>query len=334
MDWIKLMCNILDHRKVKMIQNGPEGNTLVLLWILILAEAGKCNRGGYLMVTDGLPYTVETLSMITGISLPTVKLGMLTYDRLEMVDEKDGAIYIKNWSKYQSADKLTARRESDRERKRRQRERDRENILRLPPPECLSRDSHALMSRDVTPQNRTDEKVNIDTTTIDEIKVMMSGTPLYELPSQALLSLAETYGYERLLLVADVAAETWRRDPKVISNPGGYLRALAKDLVIPPWYRPHEDRKAAERAAQQRRSESERDAAMAEMIAEAESAAMEELWLSLDDTQRKEYHDAARATLPRGIGSDVATVAIAKTMAWGHRAGMFTNADTSTLRAP
>ena len=65
------MCNILDHRKIKMIRKGPEGNTLVLLWLLMLTEAGKCNRGGYLMISDSLPYTVDTLSMVMDIPLPT-----------------------------------------------------------------------------------------------------------------------------------------------------------------------------------------------------------------------------------------------------------------------
>ena len=70
MDWIKIMCDFLDHRKIKMIRKGPEGNTLVLLWLLMLTEAGKCNRGGYLMVSDSLPYTAETLSMVTRHTAP------------------------------------------------------------------------------------------------------------------------------------------------------------------------------------------------------------------------------------------------------------------------
>jgi hypothetical protein len=61
------MCNILDHRKVKMIRKGQEGNTLVLLRLMMLIEAGKCDRGGYLMISGSLPYTAETLSMVTVI---------------------------------------------------------------------------------------------------------------------------------------------------------------------------------------------------------------------------------------------------------------------------
>jgi len=94
MDWIKIMCNILDHRKIKMIRKSPEGNTLVLLWLLLLTEAGKCNRGGYLMVSDSLSYTAETLSMVMDIPLPTVQLGLKIFADLDMIDSKDGVIFI------------------------------------------------------------------------------------------------------------------------------------------------------------------------------------------------------------------------------------------------
>jgi predicted phage replisome organizer len=89
-----------------MVRKGPEGNTLVLLWLLLLIEAGKCCRGGYLMVSDRVPYSAETISMLTDISLQTVQLGLSIFARLDMVDEVDGVIFIRNWGKYQSEDLL------------------------------------------------------------------------------------------------------------------------------------------------------------------------------------------------------------------------------------
>jgi len=169
MDWVKIMCNILDHRKIKMIRKGPEGNTLVLLWLLMLTEVGKCNRGGYLMVSDSLPYSAETLSMVMDIPLPTVQLGLKTFAGLDMIDQHDGAIYVRNWGKYQSEDKLEVRREKDRERKKRQRQREREKLLALPPLASVSRDGHDHLSRDVTPENRTD-KSRVEKTTTEEIR--------------------------------------------------------------------------------------------------------------------------------------------------------------------
>ena len=162
MDWIKVMCNILDHRKIKMIRKGPEGNTLVLLWLLMLIEAGKCDRGGYLMISDSLPYTAETLGMVTDIPLPTVQLGLATFTGLEMIDQRDGVICLKNWSKTRA--KTNWKRDGkDRERQQRHRQKEREKILLLQAPENLSRDSHSpcsiiLKSRWRTEQTRTEEK--------------------------------------------------------------------------------------------------------------------------------------------------------------------------------
>jgi len=132
------MCNLLDHRKIKMIRKGPEGNALFLLWLLMLTEAGKCNRGGYLMVSDSLAYTGDTLSMVTDIPLPIVQLGLSIFNELDMIDQQDGVLFIKNWRKYQSEEKLEARRAKDRLRQQRHRENERSKILALPSPD-LSR---------------------------------------------------------------------------------------------------------------------------------------------------------------------------------------------------
>jgi predicted phage replisome organizer len=209
MDWVKIVCNILDHRKIKMIRKGPEGNTLVLLWLLMLTEAGKCNRGGYLMISDSLPYSAETLSMVTDIPLPTVQLGIMTFLGLDMIDRQDGAIFIKNWGKYQSEEKLEARREKDRERKQRQREKEREKILALADAVKMSRDSHGGTSRDVTPENKED---NREETTTEHVRVLLAGTPLSGVSDSELQALRKRHSLERLLEAADVAAETWRRN--------------------------------------------------------------------------------------------------------------------------
>lgn len=157
MDWIKLMCDITDNRKIKMIRKCPEGNTLFLLWLLMLTEAGKCNRSGYLMVSDSLPYTAETLSMVTDIPLSTVQLGLRTFAELDMIDQEDSAIYIKNWPKYQSADKLEAQRDKARIRQQRHRQKERDNLLTFQAPERMSRDSHTVTSRDVTQESRVEK---------------------------------------------------------------------------------------------------------------------------------------------------------------------------------
>lgn len=322
MDWIKVMCNILDHRKIKMIRKGPEGNTLVLLWLLMLIEAGKCDRGGYLMISDSLPYTAETLGMVTDIPLPTVQLGLATFAGLEMIDQRDGVICLKNWSKYQSEDKLEARREKDRERQQRHRQKEREKILLLQAPENLSRDSHSPVSRDVTLENRTDKNRGEETTT-DKIRRLLSGTPLSGITDLEIQALSARYGSVQLIKAADIAAETCRRERVKIRNPGGYLSALCGSLVVPSWYLSPEERKASELAAEERRLATIKADREQKAVAENEAKAKEELWTSLNEADRQGFIAAARASISVGLQAPaVALAAIAKSMAWANRSRM------------
>jgi predicted phage replisome organizer len=315
MDWIKIMCNILDHRKIKMIRKGPEGNTLVLLWLLMLAEAGKCNRGGYLMISDSLPYTVDTLSMVMDIPLPTVQLGLVIFADLDMIDSKDGAIFIKNWTKYQSEDKLEARRDKERLRQQRHRQKERDKLRALPSPEQASHDSHVSMSRDVTQENRQ-EQSRVDKTT-DKIRLMLSGTPLEEISDDKLEVLVKRHGPEQLLLTADVAAETWRRNPEYRYNPGGYLHTLCASLDLPDWYVPFEERARRAEESLHRKKAVEADQSAMGHKEEEKNAAMDVLWNSLSNKQRKGYQDQVCKSLPRNIvvAEDIVMI-MAKSLAW------------------
>ena len=41
MDWIKVVSNILDNRKIKMMRKGQKGDTVLLLWVLKLIEENR-----------------------------------------------------------------------------------------------------------------------------------------------------------------------------------------------------------------------------------------------------------------------------------------------------
>jgi len=315
MDWIKVVCNILDNRKIKMIRKGPEGDTIVLLWILMLIEGGKCNRGGYLMISDNRPYTPDTLSMVTDIPLPIVQLGLAIFLELEMIDNRDGAIFIKNWWKYQSEDKLAARRENDRLRQQRHRDKQRTGILALPEPEKMSRDSHVTLSRDVTPENR-EEKSRKEKTTTD-IRLLFAETPLDKITDKELDNLKKRYDPDQLLKAADIAAETWRRNREDLHNPAGYLNSLCTSLIVPEWYVPFAERmRIAEESEHQKKLTKEEQTAQ-EAQEEKDSAASEAFWASLEEEQREGYLTRVLNDLPAGIqpGKTVSLL-MAKLLAW------------------
>lgn len=314
MDWIKVMCNILDHRKIKMIRKGPEGNTLVLLWLLILIEAGKCNRGGYLMITDNRPYTDETLSMVTDIPLPTVQLALSIFVGLKMIDQRDGIIFIENWTKYQSEEKLEARRAKDRERKNRQRQRERERILALPSlPADTSRDCHADTSRDVTPENK---KNTIEEETTTEARMLLADTPFSKITEQEIHTLLTRHGKDLLLVAMDIATETWRRDRKEITNPGGYLQTLCCSHVAPHWYQPRELRVLKEIEANALKLVARKAKEEESAKEEHEMKIINDIWSSLSEAEQNSFYAEAIASMPIGFtGPEVAIIALAKNIA-------------------
>ncbi len=63
--------------------------------------------------------------------------------------------------------------------------------------------------------------------------------------NKELHALEKRHGLECLLQAADIAAETWRRNPEERHNPGGYLNTLCSSLLVPKWYVPFSERKKA-----------------------------------------------------------------------------------------
>ena len=320
MEWVKVQCNVLDHRKIKLIRKKPGGNTLLLFWFLLLAEAGKCGRGGALQIAEHIPYTAETLSLMLALPKRVVEQGLEVFARLEMI-ERDGVIRIRNWRKYQSEDKLEQRREKDRLRQQRHREKDHavSQTASCDHPAPLSPVSHVTLSRDVTQENRT-EKNRVEKTTDRVSRLLLSQTPLANISDQELVGLSQRHGLERVQLAADVAAETWRRERNDIRNPGGYLNTLCENLVVPGWYIPFAERQ--QRAEGVKKQQEQRLAAQIqqEVTEEAENKARDELWQNLSVGEREQFCAVAREECPAGVhASDAVVVILARMKAWETR---------------
>lgn len=119
--WIKLRIDMFDDEKIKIIQSMPEGDAILVIWIRIIALAGKCNAGGLILVEDEFPYTDEMLSVIFGKPLATVRLALQTFERFRMIESTEKGFYITNFDKHQNVEGLDKIREQNRIRKQRER---------------------------------------------------------------------------------------------------------------------------------------------------------------------------------------------------------------------
>lgn len=113
--WIKIVTNIFDDEKIRYIETLPSGNEMIVIWFKILCLAGRSNSSGLLMMTDRIAYTDQMLSSIFGKDIKTIQLALSVFQNLEMIEMMDNKIYLLNWEKHQSLDKLEAKKRYDRE---------------------------------------------------------------------------------------------------------------------------------------------------------------------------------------------------------------------------
>lgn len=163
-------------------------------------------------------------------------------------------------------------------------------------------------------------------TTTEQVRLFLSGTPLSEVSDPELQVLVRRHGLERMTLVGDVAAETWRKEPKDIRNPGGYLHSLCDSLFVPPWYQPPEERKAKAAKAEELRVARKKAEEAEKAAMEKEVEAKEVFWASLSNADRENFRTAALASLSPGMNwPAVAITSVAKAIAWERRSQMCTN---------
>lgn len=123
--WVKISTNLFNDEKIMIIQSMKQGDEMVLIWIRLLCLAGKSNSGGYLMISEETPYTVNMLCSVLSKSKKTVEAALELFRQLNMIDTIDGRIYILNWEKHQNMEKMEKIREQSKNRMRTLREQQR-----------------------------------------------------------------------------------------------------------------------------------------------------------------------------------------------------------------
>jgi predicted phage replisome organizer len=112
--WIKLNVDMFDDEKIKIIQAMPDGDAVLVIWIKLITLAGKTNDGGYIYISDNIPYTEEMLSIIMNKPIMTIKLAMETFVKLRMIENDTKGIYLVNFEKHQNLDRMQEIREYNR----------------------------------------------------------------------------------------------------------------------------------------------------------------------------------------------------------------------------
>jgi len=151
--WIKLSTSMFDDEKIKLIEQLPEADTILIIWIKLLSQAGKTNSNGYIYLNENVPYSEEMLSTIFGRSLNTVRLALKTLQDFGMIFIDDASfIRITNWEKHQNVEGMDRVRRLAAERNKRYREKKKQKQLTEKKAEDVS----------VTSRDGTEEELELE----------------------------------------------------------------------------------------------------------------------------------------------------------------------------
>lgn len=121
--WIKLSVDMFDNKKVKALRKLPDGDRIVLIWVMLLTMAGRCNANGMIFLTENIPYTPKMLADELSMEEGTVNLALEALKRFDMISVDDATEYIMvtGWQEHQNAEKMNEIREYNRLAKQRSR---------------------------------------------------------------------------------------------------------------------------------------------------------------------------------------------------------------------
>ena len=129
--WIKIALNMFENEKIRTLEQMPQGDTYVVIWLKLLCMAGKLNDKGMIYLLEGKPYTLENLAYSMNRPAKTVRKAIELFEEFKMIEVIQGIIVPSNWEKYQSIDRLNELSEYNRVKQAESRQRNQTNVKQM-----------------------------------------------------------------------------------------------------------------------------------------------------------------------------------------------------------
>lgn len=105
---------MFDDEKIRIIESMPDADSLIVIWVKLLCQAGKTYAGGYICLHENIPYTEEELASVLARPVNTVRLAINTFKRLGMIEVDNNGIFITNFPKHQNIEAMERSKENAR----------------------------------------------------------------------------------------------------------------------------------------------------------------------------------------------------------------------------
>jgi predicted phage replisome organizer len=157
--WIKIRVDMWDDEKIRLIEQLPDADRILVVWLKLLTLAGLKNSLGQIFVNDEMPYTDEMLAAIFHRPVNVVRMALTAFQKFRMVEiSANQTIIICNWAKHQNVEGMEKIRQQNLERKQRQRQRQIEQYLLS----CGGHVTRHVTLRDAVTQNGVTERDQIE----------------------------------------------------------------------------------------------------------------------------------------------------------------------------
>lgn len=188
--WIKLTIDMFDNRKIRHLRRLPEGNNIVLIWVMLLTMAGRCNAGGMIFLTENIPYTKKMLADELDFEESTVHLALEALERFGMISTNGNLLSIAGWGEYQNIEGMDKIREQTRKRVAKHREK--QNALQCNATVTLCNATEEEKEKDIDIDIEEEKESKRETTHTLFARLL----PDYVLPSSVQAKMAEWIKYK------------------------------------------------------------------------------------------------------------------------------------------
>lgn len=213
--WIKLRTDMFDDNKIKIIQSMPDGDSLLVIWVRLITLAGHTNDNGYVYLNENLPFTEEMLATVFGKTVQMIKYALGTFEQMHMIEVDSRGIYLVNFSKHQSVDKMSDIREYNRLKQKESRHRRKMMLENSVNDMSMTVNANVNLDKDIDKDIDKDNKKHI----VQQVDTIWARYPLKKGKATAIKKipkLIEQYGYEQLIRCIEryelgLQKETWRK---------------------------------------------------------------------------------------------------------------------------
>lgn len=201
--WIKLTTDMFDNRKIKHLRKLPAGNDIVLIWVMLLTMAGRCNSGGMIYLTENIPYTPKMLADELGFEENVVIMALKALEELSMITMDSAYLTIPGWEEYQSVDGLERIREQTRKRVQKHREKQKQLECNVTETDCNAIEREEDKEKD-TDKEKENTKESSTGNAIDDFDVEWGWEyTIKAYPKKTSLVSAKTAWLDKLLEVIE-----------------------------------------------------------------------------------------------------------------------------------